>query len=158
MTLRFAFAVAALGLTAACSRKPATAAPEPVVPTPITHTGNLKALIEVAGQYTLVTVDGHVLPFAPTNVALTADETMPEIASSSLLLRGDGTFTLVLTYRKVVEGVQQMYDRSFTGTCTGTGPTYHLALDGAGVTDVTLVGDKLFMDNQGVLFSYERRR
>jgi hypothetical protein len=157
MTLRFAFAFALAASTAACARQVAVQT-APVVPTPITHTADLKALVEVAGQYTLVTVDGHVLPFATTNVGLTADQVIPEIASSSLLLRGDGTFALVLTYRKVVNGVEQLTDRSFTGTCTGTGPTYHLALEGAGITDVTLVGDKLYMDNQGVQFSYERRR
>lgn len=157
MTLRVAFAVVVATLAAGCTRKPEVAA-TPVVPTPINQQSDLKALVEVAGQYTLVSVDGRALPMLPLRAEVSQNPAT-EIASSSLLVRGDGSIQMVVRYRDVTQSNGQYTERVYTGTCFAAGPyAYRLAFDGAGTTDVSLVGDRLILDNEGMQFSYTRRR
>ncbi len=99
-----------------------------------------------ANTYTLVTVDGHAVPYAPRY----SGRQTPEIVSSTLTLNPGGEFVSTMKYGKSAGGVS----RDFKGTYTKEGANYVLSWEGAGQTSVTIEKNKLTMSNEGLLFVY----
>ena len=104
---------------------------------------------DFTGTYNLVSVDGHAVPYAPTHQGQLA----PEIVSSSLSLKDDGTFSMVMSYTNPSGGT---ISRDFTGTYTSQGSDFNLNWEGAGQTKVTIEGDTLTLNNEGMLFVYQK--
>ena len=101
--------------------------------------------LEVAGTYNLVSVDGHAVPYAP----MPQGQRAPEIVSSTLTLNGDGTFVSTMSFGGNMS-------RDFKGTYAKEGADYVLTWEGAGQTGVTIAGGKLTMNNEGMLFVYQK--
>jgi hypothetical protein len=100
-----------------------------------------------ANTYTLVTVAGHTLPYAPRY----GGQQTPEIVSSTLRLNADGTFVSTMQYGKSTGNAT----RDSNGTYTREGANYVLSWEGAGQTSATIEENKLTMSNEGVLFVYQ---
>jgi len=101
------------------------------------------------GTYNLVSIDGHPVPYAPVHQGQQA----PEIVSSSLTLNEDGTFTMTMSYTNPSGGT---ISNDFAGTYTQDGTDFMLKWEGAGQTKVTIEGGSLTLNNEGMLFSYEK--
>lgn len=100
------------------------------------------------GTYTLVTIDGNKIPYAPPHKGGGA----PQVVSGAITLNGDGTFTSAMSYN-LPTGVAS---RQFSGTYTRNGSRFSLQWKGAGTTTATLEGNTFTMDNEGLLFAYEK--
>jgi len=103
----------------------------------------------VADTYNLVLVDGHAIPYAPMHEG----QRVPEVVSGSLTLNGNGTFVSSMSYAKPAGGT---FSRDFKGTYTQKGAEYILKWEGAGKTSVTIEGNTLTMNNEGMPFVYEK--
>jgi hypothetical protein len=101
-----------------------------------------------ANTYTLVTVGGHAVPYAP----MQGGQRSTEIVSATLTLNPDGTFASTMKYGKPTAGET----RDLKGTYIKEGPNYLLSWEGAGQTGVTIEGNKLTMNNEGMLFVYQK--
>lgn len=101
---------------------------------------------DFAGTYNLVTVDGHAIPYAPMHEGQQA----PQIVSSGLTLNEDGTFVSTMSYNNPT------MSRDFKGTYAKVGADYVLTWEGAGQTRVTIDGSTLTMNNEGMLFVYQK--
>jgi hypothetical protein len=104
---------------------------------------------DFTGTYNLVSVDGHAVPYAPIHEGQQA----PEIVSSSISLKDDGTFSMVMSYTNPSGGT---ISNDFTGTYTSQGSDFNLKWEGAGQTKVTIEGDTLTLNNEGMLFVYQK--
>lgn len=88
---------------------------------------------DIAGTYTLTTVNGSPLPF-------TTDEDATykaEILASAITLRGDRTFSWSFTGRSTDNGTPTTDSETFTGTYTVNGSAIRLT-DSEGYTDATV--------------------
>ena len=103
----------------------------------------------VAGQYALVTIDGHALPYASRALGPSA---VP-VVSGSLVVDSRGTFQLQTAYR-ASDGTSS----PATGTCYPEGNELKMAWDGGGLTDLTLRGDTVLVKREGALYAYLRTR
>lgn len=111
------------------------------------------------GTYSLVSIDGHPLPYAPVHPATPAGAPPPPVVAGSILtISADSTFTLSMSYRMTRQGAEQVFDRTFTGTYVWEGSGYRFMWVNAGQTPVTLRGDTLVLNNEGMLFAYHRQR
>lgn len=99
--------------------------------------------------YNLVSVDGHALPYAPMH----GGQRVPEVVSGSITLNGNGTFVSSMSYAKPSG---ETFGREFKGTYTQKGAEYILNWEGAGKTSVTIEGNTLTMNNEGMPFVYEK--
>lgn len=161
--------VAAFALfAAACvARKPATQ-PSPGIATisvpqrvpPVAQQGTPAVQRSpLTGVYALALIDGHALPFAPAHAGRPANAPpMPEVLSSTLVVRPDGSFIMAMSYRAKAGGVERYFDNPFSGSCTAEGGAYVAQWDEAGRTPLTLKGDTLLLDNEGTIFAYLKRR
>ena len=104
--------------------------------------------------YNLVSVDGHPVPYAPMHEGGQA----PEVAGGSLTINSDGTFTGTIKFSNpnIVAVEPAVHDKGQPGTYTKEGNDLKLKWPGAGYTTATIDGDKLTMNNEGMLFVYER--
>src|SRR5512143_3297982 len=60
------------------------------------------------GTYALVTIDGHPIPFAPTDAGRPANAPpAPEVVAATLVVRPDGSFIMAMAYRRTVSGVER---------------------------------------------------
>lgn len=99
------------------------------------------------GTYTLVTINGNKLPYAPPHAG-----GAPQVQSGTITLNADGTFTSAMSYN-LPTGVAS---RNFSGTYTRNGSSFSLQWKGAGTTTATLEGDTFTMDNEGLLLAYRK--
>jgi hypothetical protein len=104
----------------------------------------------LAGNYSLVCVDGRPIPYAPMHEG----QSGIEVTSGTITLQGDGTFVSAMGYGK--RPVNFPDSRDFKGTYTQEEDGLMLTWDGAGRTRVTLYGNVIVMDNHGTLFVYAR--
>lgn len=102
-----------------------------------------------ADAYKLVTVDRHPVPYAPMHQGQQA----PEIVSSTIALNNDGTFRAAMTYGMPGGGSTSRYSN---GTYAKNETGFAFNWEGAGQTNVTIEGNKLTMDNEGMLFVYQK--
>jgi hypothetical protein len=103
---------------------------------------------EPAGTYALVSINGNKLPYTPPH-----EGGAPEVQSSAMTLKADGTFTSTVTYG-MPGGKSSSHDFSGTFTCEDTRLT--LRWNGAGLTILKLEGNSFTMDNEGILFTYRK--
>ncbi len=103
---------------------------------------------DITGTYELATIDGNPVPYTPPHQG-----GAPEILSSTLVLQADGTFRMSMTYRTTPGNSTT---REFTGTYTLTENTLRFDWEGAGVTPGTLNGSVVTINNEGLLFAYEK--
>lgn len=123
----------ALGCTSARTTNPSTStspAPAPV------------SLATLVGEYTLVSIDGHALPYAPSAVK-----------SGSFIVNANGTFHLETVYDRAELG-----GSSASGTCYTEGDDVKMAWDGGGLTNLSLRGDTVTLKREKTLYSYLRKR
>jgi len=101
--------------------------------------------------FNLVSIDGHPVPYAPMHGGGQA----PEVSGGSLTINTDGTFACAINFsdaRIVVPG-----DRpKEPGTYTREGNELTLKHPGAGYTPATVDGDKITMNNEGMLFVFQK--
>jgi hypothetical protein len=133
------------------------------------HTGDPAAFPDTAvaapqptGAWELIRVDGHALPYAPTDRDRPADAPAApkiEILGARLILEADGTFRQHMSYRIERDGEQRGgLERDFTGTWQPDGAAYLLTWDGAGRTPARLEGELFTYDNVGMLLTFRRAR
>ena len=112
----------------------------------------------IAGTYGLASIDGHPLPYAPMHPGRPADAPPPPtVVAGSFTVNADSTFRTAMTYRMTMNGVPQLLERQFTGTYVRQAAGYNFTWVNAGQTPVTLQGDTLVLNNEGMLFNYVRR-
>ena len=112
-----------------------------------------------AGAYMLVAIEGHPLPYAPNHPDRPANApTMPDVLASTLLVRPNGSFIMAMAYRNTTAGVERFRATPFSGTTASDGAGFLARWDGAGITPLTLAGDTLTMDNEGIRFVYRKLR
>lgn len=160
MSPRSALAAAAVITLVGCTgavgsaTRPTASAPAPAT---MTQAGASNGLAAVASTYTLVAIDGHILPYARTNKdATTAART--EVVSGTLDLQPDGTFAMSTKYRAVEANGERLFDGKFNGACAPDGDRYRLYWNGGGETALTVSGDTATVDNNGTLFRYLKGR
>ena len=102
-----------------------------------------------ANTYHLVSVEGHVLPFAPRH----RGRQDPEIVSGAITMYNDGTFHAAMTCKNPSGGT---LSREFKGTYPRERSISSLNWDGAGETPVTMENNRLTMDSEGLRFVYEK--
>ena len=100
------------------------------------------------GTYSLVSIDGHPVPYTPMHEGQQA----PEVVSGTLTLNSDGTFTSAMSYR-LPDG--RVMSRDFRGTYSGKGSKLNLQWEGAGQTKAEVEGSTFTYDNHGMLFVHE---
>lgn len=157
---RLALAAAVATTLVGCSGSTGGTAARPTnapAPATVTQSGVSNGLAAVASAYTLFAVDGHALPFASQRAKGT-DAPLTEIVSGTLNLERDGTFALSTTYRAAEGSGQRLFDGKFTGACAPAGDGFRLYWEGGGETALTMKGDTVSVNNNGVVYRYLRRR
>ena len=157
MLARLAFAVTAVAALTGCAgggaARPIVGAPAPAA---APQAGVSSGVSAVASSYTLVSVDGHALPYARVDAKSETPSTT-QIVSGTLDLRPDGTFTMSTQYRAVEQQGDRRFDGKASGACAPDGDAYRLYWDGGGETALTMSGNTVTVNNDGILFRYVRR-
>jgi hypothetical protein len=109
----------------------------------------------LVGQYALVAVDGHALPYAPRVRGGSAGAPAWPVVSGSLALNLNGTFRLETSYDASTDGGRKSFQ--FGGTCYTSNDEVRMVWDGGGLTNLKARGDTLLLDNDGTAYSYVRR-
>ena len=100
------------------------------------------------GTYRLVNIDGNALPYAPPH-----EGGAPQVVSSTLTLNADGTFRMSMSYATTPGN---SISRDFSGTYTREGAVLTMLWKGAGKTTATFQGNTLTLNNEGILFAYQK--
>jgi len=122
--------------------------PRPVTPAPSPTAVDASKLPDIAGSYTLVSINGETLPFTVTH-----EGPGIQVTSGTFTIRPDGTCTSVVAFL-VPSG--QAQSREVSATYTRDGSKLTMQWQGAGVTIGTVEGDTFTMDNEGQLFLYRK--
>jgi hypothetical protein len=101
------------------------------------------------GEYSLISIDGNELPYAPTHEG----QTVPEVVSGSLTLSASGTFASFMQYGNPSG---ETTTRGFSGTYKAEDEIYILKWQGAGTTLAMIEDRTLTMNNEGIVFVYEK--
>ncbi len=113
----------------------------------------------LAGKYNLATVAGRPVPVAMSEPGRPADAPPPPTVVAGIFsIDSAGSFRLAMTYRIKRDTTERTISREFTGSYTRSGAGWDFQWTGAGTTPVTLSGDTLTMNNEGVAFVYLRQR
>ncbi len=110
--------------------------------------GNDAPQNDPTGAYTLVTVDGAKLP-----ASVSHGEVAIEVHAGTFTINADGTCST-----KTIFGLPSgdPVTREVSGTYTQEGSTLKMQWQGAGRTEGTIKGDTFSMNNEGMIFSYEK--
>jgi hypothetical protein len=110
------------------------------------------------GTYTLVTINGHALPYAPVDPDRPANAPpAPTVVGGTFVVGPDSTFRMSMTYRVPSGDTGRVVQGEFHGTYARQGADWNFTWTGAGQTPVTLRGDTLTLNNVGMLFAYVRQ-
>lgn len=151
MFWKLGLAASTLACMVGCSPARPTSEPTPSAAT----AGGTLSLESIAGQYRLVAIDGHALPFAPAKKGDAANTESWTVVGGALLVRSNGTFQVETNYdTKGADLNNSSY--KFSGTCFTAGSVVRMVWDGGGQTDLRMRGDTLVVNNQGTAFSYLR--
>lgn len=98
--------------------------------------------------YKLVSIDGQTVPCSPMHDG----QRVPEVSGGVMTINSDGTFAggLEFTDPHIVA------PSGAPGTFTRESNTLTMKHPGAGYTKATIDGDKFTMDNEGMLFVYQK--
>jgi hypothetical protein len=127
----------------ACARTAPAPVPGSALPTPSVAT--------LPGSWKLIAVGGEDIPVAPVH---DGRRLSVEVTASTFTITADGTFTMTMTYRNPSSG--DSFSRNFEGTYVAAEGAYRFDWKDAGATRVWLDERRLFMDNEGTLFTYSR--
>lgn len=134
----------------------ATARPA-VSPAPAASASSAAASLEtIAGEYSLVAIDGHALPYPSASAGVASRSTSWPVLTGSLSLHPNGTFHVETTYNTDPPGSEKS-SYGFTGTCFGSAGEFTMVWDGGGQTALAVRGDTVLLKNEGRAFSYIRR-
>jgi len=155
MWARLAFSAAAVMTLAGC----ASGAAGTAAGAPAPATGRAEAagrLAAVAAEYTLVAIDGHALPYSPKadndpGVAPT------KVVGGTLTVRANGTFLMSTQYSATEAQGERRFDGQFSGSCAPQDEGFRMFWDGGGETPLTVKGDTVIVNNNGVRFHYLRQ-
>ncbi len=151
MLWKFGLAASALACIVGCSAARPTSEPTPNA----SAAASPVSLESIAGQYRLMAIDGHALPFAPAKKGDAAKTEAWTVVGGALLVRSNGTFQVETNYdTKGADLNNSSY--TFSGTCFTAGSVVRMVWDGGGQTDLRLRGDTVVVNNQGTAFSYLR--
>jgi len=109
------------------------------------------------GRYTLVDIEGHALPYAPTEPGRPANAPSLEVLASTLILRSDGQFVMAMAYRVRQGGTEHFLANPFTGTIVPNTNGYVMRWEGAGETSATWEAERFTFTNEGQTFTYRRQ-
>jgi hypothetical protein len=111
---------------------------------------NIKAASEtsLAGNYTLVSVDGKKVPCAVQH-----EGTSLTVKSGGFTIKPEGTCSSKMVF-SVVPG--QEASREVKATYTRQGSKLTMKWEGAGTTSGTIEGDTFTMNNEGMIFVYRK--
>jgi hypothetical protein len=140
-------ALTACVLLSGCKR---AETPRPVTPASSPAAADAAKLPDIAGSYTLVSINGKTLPFTVTH-----EGPGIQVTSGTFTIRPDGTCTSVVAFL-VPSGQSQ--SREVSATYARDGSKLTMQWQGAGVTNGTVEGDTFTMENEGQLFLYRRTR
>ena len=138
-------ALAACVLLASCKREET---PRPAAPAATPAAADAAKLPDIAGSYTLVSINGTPLPFTVTH-----EGPGIQVTSGTFTIRSDGTCTSVVAF---LMPSGQAQSREVGATYTRDGSRLTMQWQGAGVTNGTVEGDTFTMDNEGQLFLYRK--
>lgn len=113
------------------------------------------SLESLAGEYSLVAIDGHALPYPQASGDASRSTSWP-VLDGALSLRSNGTFHIETTYNTDASG-KEKNSYELTGTCFDGGGSFRMVWDGGGQTQFVMHRDTLVLDNEGRAFSYVRR-
>ena len=138
-------ALTACVLLSGCKR---AETPRPATPAPSPTAVDASKLPDIAGSYTLVSINGTPLPFTVTH-----EGPGIQVTSGTFTIRPDGTCATVTAF---VMPSGQAQSREVSATYTRDGSKLTMQWQGAGVTNGTIEGDTFTMDNEGQLFLYRK--
>lgn len=124
--------------------------PRPAIPGSSPAAADAAMLPDIAGSYTLVSINGTPLPFTVTH-----EGPGIQVTSGTFTIRPDGTCATVTAF---VMPSGQAQSREVGATYTRDGSRLTMQWQGAGVTTATIDGDTFTMDNEGQLFLYRKMR
>ncbi len=122
--------------------------PGPALPAPSPAAVDAATLPDIAGIYTLVSINGKTLPFTVTH-----EGPGIQVTSGTFTIRPDGTCTSVVAFL-LPSG--QAQSREVSATYTRSGSKLTMQWQGAGVTGGTVEGGTFTMENEGQLFFYRK--
>jgi hypothetical protein len=102
---------------------------------------------DIAGNYTLLTIDGHPLPHSPASHAATL------VRSGVFTITPHGECGSTIQFDSPAGG---SVTREVTATFTREGNRLHMKWKGAGRTIGEIQGDAFTMTNEGVVFGYKK--
>ena len=151
MSPRSAIAAPMLALLVGCASGPSASSPaqSPVPSSPPS------TLASIAGDYALVAIDGHSVPFAPVTRSAEGTTQAWPVVAGVLKMRADGTFLVETSYDPNASGAHSV--ASFKGSCFSAGNGFSMVWEGGGKTALTVRSDTLVVNKDGALFSYLRR-
>jgi hypothetical protein len=103
---------------------------------------------DVSGTYTLVTVNGSKTP-----AVVSHEGAKLEVRSGTFTIKADGTCSSRMIF---VPPSGTESTREVTATYTREGSTLHMKWKGAGKTQGTVEGNTFTMNNEGMIFVYEK--
>jgi hypothetical protein len=103
---------------------------------------------DFTGTYTLVSIDGHKLPFTPPH-----EGGAPNVTSGTFTIHADGTCGSKVSF-KLPSGVESSVEVS--ATYTRAGSKLSMQWKGAGSTIGTIEGSTFTMNNEGMVFAYRK--
>lgn len=105
---------------------------------------------DIAGTYTLVSINGTPLPFTVTH-----EGPGIRVTSGTFTIRPDGTCATLTAF---VMPSGQAQSREVSATYVRDGSRLTMQWQGAGVTNGTVDGETFTMDNEGQLFLFRKAR
>ena len=107
------------------------------------------AVIHPVGVYTLVSIDGKSVP-----CNLTHEDAAMVVKSGRLTFNADGACRSLSIFSIPPHPDIQ---REVNATCTQNGAELTLRWNGAGITQGQIHGDTFTMNNEGMIFSYQKK-
>jgi hypothetical protein len=138
-------ALTACVLLSGCKR---AETPRPATPASSPAAADAAKLPDIAGSYTLVSINGTPLPFTVTH-----EGPGIQVTSGTFTIRPDGSCATVTAF---VMPSGQAQSREVSATYTRDGSKLTMQWQGAGVTIGIVEGDTFTMDNEGQLFLYRK--
>ncbi|GJM27090.1 MAG: hypothetical protein DHS20C16_35050 [Phycisphaerae bacterium] len=104
---------------------------------------------DVTGIYHLISIEGNPIPYAPMHLG----RRQPQVVAGTITLHDGGTFASTMEY---ANDAGKTMSRAFAGTYTMDGAEFILSWAGAGRTRATIEENTFTMNNEGMLFVYEK--